>query len=149
METFLPIAFSCVIAYLVGAIPTGYWCGRLVKGIDIREHGSKNMGATNVFRVLGKGPGIIVLIIDICKGIIPIMVIANGFGFKDPLLLVLAGVIAVAGHNWTVFLGFKGGKGVATTLGVLFGLTMQVPGIRPVLFLVVGINHSRNKTFIL
>ena len=138
METVLPIAFSVVAAYILGAIPTGYLCGRLLKGIDIRQHGSKNMGATNVFRVLGKGPGIVVLLIDIVKGIVPTTLIANALGLNDPLVLVLIGTVAVAGHNWTVFLGFKGGKGVATTLGVLIGLAVQIAGIRPVLFLTLG-----------
>jgi acyl phosphate:glycerol-3-phosphate acyltransferase len=139
METVLPIALSLGIAYLLGAIPTGYLCGKILKGIDIRQHGSKNMGATNVFRVLGKGPGIAVLLIDIAKGIIPVTVVANALGLGDPLVLVLIGAVSVAGHNWTVFLGFKGGKGVATSLGVIIGLAIQISGIRPVLFLTVGI----------
>ncbi len=138
METLLPIAFDLIIAYLLGAIPTGYWCGKILKNIDIREHGSKNMGATNVLRVLGKGPGIVVLLIDILKGIIPTAVIGPAFGLTDPLVLVLTGAAAVIGHNWTVFLGFKGGKGVATSLGVLIGLAVQLPGIRPVLLLTVA-----------
>ena len=117
----LSTALSLVLAYFIGAIPTGYWAGRLLKGIDIREHGSKNMGATNVLRVLGKGPGIAVLLIDILKGVLPLTLIANLLGISDPLTLVLIGIAAVAGHNWTVFLGFKGGKGVATSLGVLIG----------------------------
>ena len=139
MEQLLPIAASVLIAYFLGAIPTGYLFGRMLKGIDIREHGSKNMGATNVLRVLGKGPGIAVLLIDILKGILPVTVVANAFGITDPLVLVIIGAVAVAGHNWTVFLGFKGGKGVATTFGVLIGLAIQIPGVRPVLFLTIGI----------
>ncbi len=134
MQNLLPIVFSLGLAYLVGAIPTGYWCGRLLKGIDIREHGSKNMGATNVFRVIGKGPGIIVLMTDVLKGMVATTLIPSLFGLSDPLPLVLCGVAAVAGHNWTIFLGFKGGKGVATSLGVLLGLAMVIPGMRPVLF---------------
>ena len=133
METLLPITISVVSAYFLGAIPTGYLCGRLLKGIDIRQHGSKNMGATNVLRTLGKGPGLAVLLIDILKGVIPTTVVANLCGVSDPLALVLIGAAAVAGHNWTVFLQFKGGKGVATSLGVLIGLAIQIPGLRPVL----------------
>lgn len=139
METIIPITVSVVAAYFLGAIPTGYLFGRGLKGIDIREHGSKNMGATNVFRTLGKGPGAAVLLIDILKGIIPVTVIANILGLSDPLVLVLIGAAAVAGHNWTVFLKFKGGKGVATSLGVLIGLAIQIPGLRPVLLITIGI----------
>jgi len=137
--TILLLVFSLVLTYLIGAIPTAYIFGRLLKGIDIRKHGSGNVGATNAFRVLGKGPGSAVLIIDILKGIIPTVVIANLFGFKDPLTLVFIGLVAVAAHNWTVFLNFKGGKGIATSLGVLIGLTIQIPGLRPVLLIVLGV----------
>ena len=139
METLLLTVLSLGIAYFLGAIPTGYWCGKWLKGIDIREHGSKNMGATNVFRVLGKGPGVAVLIIDILKGIIPVTVITDALGLNDPLVLVLTGIAAVAGHNWTIFLGFKGGKGVATSLGVLIGLAIEIPGIRLAIVLTVGV----------
>lgn len=128
---------SIVLSYLIGAIPTAYIFGRLIKKIDIREHGSGNVGATNAFRVLGKGSGTTVLLIDIIKGIIPTTIIANLFGFTDPLMLVILGIVAVAAHNWTVFLNFKGGKGIATSLGVLIGLTIQIPGLRPVLFIVI------------
>jgi len=110
-----------------------YIFGRLLKGIDIREHGSGNMGATNAFRVLGKGPGTVVLILDIIKGIIPVTLLANALGQGAALSLVIISVAAVAGHNWTVFLGFKGGKGMATSLGVLIGLAIQLPGLRIVL----------------
>ncbi len=135
----LSIAVSILVSYLLGAIPTGYIAGRMVKNIDIREHGSKNMGATNVFRTLGMWPGIVVLLIDILKGVLPVVVFANIFDLHQPLVLVAIGVTAVVGHNWTVFLGFKGGKGVATTLGVLIGLAIEIPGIRPVLALTVAI----------
>ncbi len=127
------LAISVVLAYLIGSIPVAYIFGRVLKGLDIREHGSGNMGATNAFRVLGKGPGIIVLILDIIKGIIPVTLLANAFGLGDALSLVIIALAAVAGHNWTVFLGFKGGKGMATSLGVLIGLGIQLPGLRIVL----------------
>ena len=129
------LAISVILAYLIGSIPVAYIFGRLLKGIDIREHGSGNMGATNAFRVLGKGPGTIVLILDIIKGIIPVTLLANAFGQREALSLVMISIAAVAGHNWTVFLGFKGGKGMATSLGVLIGLAMQLPGLRVVLLL--------------
>jgi len=127
------LAISAVLAYLIGSIPVAYIFGRVLKGIDIREHGSGNMGATNAFRVLGKGPGTTVLILDIIKGIIPVTLLANVFGQTEALSLVIISLAVVAGHNWTVFLGFKGGKGMATSLGVLIGLAMQLPGLRIVL----------------
>ena len=131
------LTISLVLTYFIGAIPTAYIFGRLLKGIDIREHGSGNVGATNAFRVLGKGPGVAVLIIDVIKGIIPTTLVANLFGFQDPFTLVIIGLVAVAAHNWTVFLKFKGGKGIATSLGVLIGLTIQIPGLRPVLLVII------------
>ena len=135
--TIVLLAASIVITYLIGAIPTAYIFGRVLKGLDIRQHGSGNVGATNAFRVLGKVPGTAVLIIDILKGVIPVTLVANIFNFTDPLMLVVLGLVAVAAHNWTVFLNFKGGKGIATSLGVLIGLAIQIPGLGSVLFIVM------------
>ena len=129
----LYLAISVLLSYLIGSIPVAYIFGRVLKGIDIREHGSGNMGATNAFRVLGRGPGPIVLVLEIIKGIIPVTLLANAFGLGDALSLVIIAIAAVSGHNWTVFLGFKGGKGMATSLGVLIGLAIQLPGLRIVL----------------
>ncbi len=129
---------TALLSYLVGSVPTAFIFGKLLKGIDIRQHGSGNVGATNAFRVLGKGPGAAVLVIDILKGILPVVLIA-GFLAPDVNGRILAAVAAVIGHNWTCFLQFKGGKGIATTLGVLIGLTIAVPGIRwPVLLCVLS-----------
>lgn len=120
---------SVCFSYLLGAIPTGVWMGRLFR-LDIREHGSGNVGATNVSRVLGKLPGAIVLLVDTAKGWIPAawlaskaaqMGAAGGAG-----LPVFLGMAAVAGHIWNPFLRFQGGKGVATGLGVLLGLDVRV-----------------------
>lgn len=122
--------FGIVLAYLVGSIPTAYIFGKLLKGIDIRQHGSGNVGATNVFRCLGKGPGFIVLFLDILKGVLPVVVIGSALGLTENIPLILLAFAAVAGHNWTVFLNFKGGKGVATSLGVLIGLMIKIAGIR-------------------
>jgi acyl phosphate:glycerol-3-phosphate acyltransferase len=130
------LAISACLAYLIGSIPVAYIFGRVLKNIDIREHGSGNMGATNAFRVLGKGPGILVLVLDIIKGIIPVTLLANAFGLEDALSLVVISVATVAGHNWTVFLGFKGGKGMATSLGVLIGLAIQFQVLRVILLIV-------------
>src|SRR3989338_1638823 len=118
-------------AYIIGSIPTAYIFGRLLKGIDIREYGSGNIGATNVFRVIGKGPGIAVLVIDIIKGFICATYLASGFLYLAPvtrpeLYRIMAGLSAIAGHNWTIFLKFKGGKGVATSAGVVVGLIPKI-----------------------
>lgn len=112
-------ALALVIAYLLGSIPSGYLAGR-AKGVDIRTVGSKNMGATNVFRTLGKGIGISVMAADIAKGVAAVLV-ARALT-DDPWPLVAAG-LAIAGHVFPVWLSFKGGKGVATGAGVMLGLT--------------------------
>ncbi len=124
---------GCLLSYLIGSVPTAYIFGKLYKGIDIRQHGSGNVGATNVFRVLGKGPGILVLLIDILKGVVPVVFVSRALGLGHTLDYILLSLAAVIGHNWTVFLNFKGGKGIATSLGVLIGMTVQMPMIRSVL----------------
>lgn len=129
----LMIILGVLISYLIGSIPAAYIFGKLYRGIDIREHGSGNVGATNVFRVLGKTPGIIVLILDIVKGIVPVVIVADLFGATQVIDRILFAVCAVCGHNWTIFLKFKGGKGIATSLGVLIGLTIKIAAIRIVL----------------
>ncbi|MBF0486338.1 MAG: glycerol-3-phosphate 1-O-acyltransferase PlsY [Candidatus Omnitrophica bacterium] len=136
MMGIVNILLTVVFSYLVGALPTAYLFGKVLKGVDIRQHGSGNIGATNAFRVLGKGPGAAVLIIDIVKGIIAVVFIGNIF-HQDTNGRILAAVAAVVGHNWTCFLNFKGGKGIATTLGVLIGLTIAIPVIRIAVFLCV------------
>ncbi len=121
------LAVAMISAYLLGSFPSAYVAGLLVKGIDIREHGSGNIGASNVFRVVGKKWGILVLVIDILKGFIAVAVIASfchahqAIFAKLPYGLIV-GIAAIAGHNWTVFLKFRGGKGVATSLGVALAL---------------------------
>lgn len=115
------------VAYLLGSFPSAYVIGRLVKGIDIRKHGSGNVGASNVFRVIGRKWGILVLLLDILKGFLAATWVAP-FAYEkspvfSPLLYGLViGMVTVAGHNWTIFLKFRGGKGVATSLGVGLGL---------------------------
>ncbi|MDI6783584.1 MAG: glycerol-3-phosphate 1-O-acyltransferase PlsY [bacterium] len=111
-----------LIAYLLGSIPTGYWLGRL-KGIDIRQQGSGNIGMTNVLRVLGKPAAILTLLVDIGKGAAAVTLIPMLFHTPEPWFKVLIGLAAVCGHNWTIFLKFKGGKGVATSAGVFLGLS--------------------------
>ena len=112
-ETALVIA-----AYLIGSIPTGLLLGK-VFGVDIRTTGSGNIGATNVYRTLGRKVGVMTLVGDCLKGLIPVLV-AKQMGLPD-LGIALVGLVAFLGHVYTVFLGFKGGKGVATALGVFLG----------------------------
>lgn len=101
----IDLLLTVVASYLIGSIPTAYLFGKWLKGIDIREHGSGNVGATNAFRVLGKGPGTIVLIIDIVKGVVPVL-LAGVFHAQVPGR-ILAAIMAVCGHNWTCFLNFR------------------------------------------
>lgn len=130
----MPLIIGLILSYLTGAIPTAYLFGRIIKGIDIREHGSGNVGATNAFRVLGAFIGVLVLLIDGFKGAAAVVFITdfviNQHPGIDPLLLrITLGMISVLGHSWTVFLKFKGGKGMATTLGVLIGLSVKFPAL--------------------
>ncbi|MBC8229501.1 glycerol-3-phosphate 1-O-acyltransferase PlsY, partial [bacterium] len=107
-----------LLSYLVGAIPFGYIIGKLWKGIDVREHGSGNIGFTNVLRTVGTVPGFIVMILDIGKGVASVVGIAR-LGEANPgILPVLCGIASIIGHNWTIYLKFKGGKGIDTTIGV-------------------------------
>lgn len=111
----------CVlIGYLCGSISTAVWYGMLVYGVDIRNHGSGNAGATNSLRVLGKQAGILVLVIDFLKGFLPILVVQR-LGFDETTVL-LSGFAAVLGHLLPVFSKFKGGKGIATSMGVIVGV---------------------------
>jgi glycerol-3-phosphate acyltransferase PlsY len=113
-------AVAVIIGYLLGSIPSAYIAGRLIKGVDIRQVGAHNVGALNVVREIGLLPGLAVLVADIAKGSLAVL-IAGGLGL--PLLWIfIAGFAAVVGHSWPVFLGFSGGKGAATTIGVLLAL---------------------------
>lgn len=111
-----------LFSYLLGSIPTGYIICRFLKGIDIRTVGSGNIGATNVARVVGKKWGIITLILDMLKGFIAVVMARD----KPDLLRIGCALAVICGHNWTVFLRFRGGKGVATTAGALIGLLPNV-----------------------
>lgn len=122
---------SLLICYLIGSMPTSYLFGKALRGIDIRQFGSGNVGATNVFRVVGKLPGALVLIIDILKGLVCVTLIAKVFlrlgVLTDPQVYKLTlGLAAIIGHDWTIFLKFKGGKGVATSTGVLIGIAPNI-----------------------
>jgi len=120
---------SAACGYLCGSLPFGYWAGRL-RGIDIRQHGSGNIGATNVVRVLGKPIGIPVFLLDMMKGWLPVFLAASWMkaaGANIELIStakVVGGFSAVLGHMYTFWLSFKGGKGIATTAGVLMGMSL-------------------------
>ena len=116
--------FSLVLGYLLGSIPSGWLAGRWLKGIDLRELGSGSTGATNVLRQVGKGPALVVFLIDVGKGAAAVL-LARALGLGD-WIQVLAGLTALAGHIWPVWLGFKGGKAVATGLGLFLGLAWPV-----------------------
>src|ERR1035437_435625 len=126
----LNLIFLIMISYLVGSIPTSIIISKLLRGIDIRNHGSGNAGGTNVFRVMGWRWGVATIFLDACKGAIVVIVVArfyldrfpfpNATPFDDfTLVQIICGVAAVIGHIWTVFAGFRGGKGIATALGML------------------------------
>jgi acyl phosphate:glycerol-3-phosphate acyltransferase len=126
MTIFLLILCS----YLLGAIPFALLTAR-INGIDIRKVGSGNVGATNVFRAVGKGWGVLTFGLDVLKGFLPTFLFPILFPVADPTLPVglLYGCAAVAGHNWPVYLGFKGGKGVATSVGMLLGAAPASVGV--------------------
>jgi glycerol-3-phosphate acyltransferase PlsY len=120
--TLMPAAALWLLAsYFMGAIPTSYLLSRLFAGIDLRQHGSGNLGATNLYRVLGWKYAIPAAVVDIAKGAIPVLVFAPQVSGSQ-LFALVCGVAAILGHVFSVFVGFKGGKGVATAAGVMLGL---------------------------
>lgn len=127
---------SVVIAYFFGSLPSGVWIGKIVKNIDIREHGSNNSGATNAYRVLGAKYGILVLLADALKGYLPLLIAERLFNQNGNTLIVL-GLISIIGHTLSCFLNFKGGKGVATSLGVFLYLFPIGVGIVFLVFVLV------------
>lgn len=120
----ISMIFALIFAYVLGSVPSGLIIGKSLYGVDLREHGSKNIGATNAWRTLGKAPGIIIFICDFFKGFISVYVAA--FLAGTPLAMALAGALAILGHSLSLFLKFKGGKGVATGLGVIAMLMGKV-----------------------
>jgi glycerol-3-phosphate acyltransferase PlsY len=143
MVLWIASAVVLVIAYLLGSTPTGYLAGMLLKGIDIREHGSKSTGATNVLRTLGKWPALAVLIVDVLKGAVAIIVARWFYPWLcavlsttpptefdvqiwGPWVVCLAGLAALFGHSGSIWLNFTGGKSAATGLGVLLAMSWQV-----------------------
>lgn len=122
-------------AYVLGSIPTGLWLGLRLRGVDIREHGSRNIGATNTLRVLGKGLGALALAGDMVKGVAPVLLAAR-LGLW-PHLPLACGVAAILGHTFSVFLKFRGGKGVATGAGVFLALAWLPTLLAGLVFAVV------------
>jgi len=109
---------AIVLSYLLGSISFSVLLAKAIRGIDIRQHGSGNAGATNTLRILGKGPAILVLLLDVVKGIVAVWLgiwLGNGSEWTP----AFAGIAAIAGHNWPLYFRFRGGKGIATAIGVL------------------------------
>ena len=116
--------YALLLGYIIGSIPTAIWVGKLFKGIDVREHGSGNAGATNAFRVLGWKAGLFVLLVDMAKGFIPVYYFPTLFPVKNAgdLYPLLIGIATIIGHIYTIFAGFRGGKGVGTAGGVFLAI---------------------------
>lgn len=144
IPVILALIIGAIIAYLLGSIPSAVWIGKSFYGIDVREKGSKNAGATNTIRVLGLLPGIFVLCIDAFKGWFAIY-LSRIFGVEligtDYMIIyqLLIGVFCVIGHALPIFAGFKGGKGVATMLGVVIGLFIKIIPLVLAVFIIVFI----------
>lgn len=136
----LALGIGLLLAYLLGSVPSAVWFGKTLYGIDVREHGSGNPGATNTFRVLGKRAGTIVMLGDIIKGMAATSLagILFTFGYVEEQNLVtlklIFGVVAVLGHIFSVFLNFKGGKGVATLLGMMIAIHYEVAFLCIIIF---------------
>ncbi|MEA5594365.1 glycerol-3-phosphate 1-O-acyltransferase PlsY [Rivularia sp. UHCC 0363] len=160
MAIWLMCGAVLIAAYLLGSTPTGYTLVKLLKGIDIREIGSGSTGATNVLRALGKGPGAFVLLIDCLKGVLSIFLVYWLFEFASnnnlipttvnsqwqPIMVTLAGLAAILGHSKSIFLGFRGGKSVATSLGILLAMNWQV-GLATFAVFAVAVAISRIVSF--
>jgi acyl phosphate:glycerol-3-phosphate acyltransferase len=139
----LTIVFFLLAAYLIGSIPTAVWVGKTFYNIDVRQHGSGNAGATNTFRVLGKKPGAFVMAVDIFKGwaatSLAHFLLMSGAIELDKLVLlkIILGMLAVIGHIFPVYVGFKGGKGVATLMGMVLAIHLEAALICLGIFIVV------------
>lgn len=132
MSPLLALAAS----YFIGAIPTSYLAARVFRGIDLRDHGSRNLGATNVYRTLGWRYAIPVGLVDIAKGAVPVLLLAPQVS-QSQLFALACGIAAIVGHVFSVFVRFRGGKGVATAAGVMLGLAPLALGIAALTWIVV------------
>jgi len=140
-EAFLVL----IVAYLFGSFPTAIIAGKLLKKIDIRDHGSGNAGATNVLRVLGWNAALVVLLIDMFKGFVPVFWLAGMIHQQPDTLIyyqILAAISAIVGHIWTIFAGFRGGKGVGTSAGVFMGLA-PIPLLSALVFFIIIVSLTR------
>lgn len=144
----LPILIIAVLSYLLGSIPTSIIVAKVRRGIDIRQHGSGNAGGTNVIRVLGWKTGVFVILVDMAKGLAATMFLArlmlgplpfeNATPFDDfTVVQIIAGCAAILGHVWTLFAGFRGGKGIATAGGMLLGIAPVEVGVSFGVFVIV------------
>ena len=141
--SFEIIAIGAVLAYLLGSLPSAVWLGQAYYGIDVRDFGSGNAGATNTFRVLGRKAGILVMALDIFKGLTAVTLatvwMQLGFVAESQIILfkLVFGISAVVGHIFPIYVGFKGGKGVATLLGMVLGINPLVAGLCIAVFIIV------------
>ncbi len=121
----MKVVLIITICYILGSVPFGYIVGKLFKKVDIRELGSGNIGATNAFRILGPSLASLVIIGDVGKGILSIYLVKY-LNIDSSLILAIAGIAVICGHDWSLFIGFKGGKGIATTFGVVFAINPTI-----------------------
>ncbi|MGB7565167.1 MAG: glycerol-3-phosphate 1-O-acyltransferase PlsY [Prochlorococcaceae cyanobacterium] len=131
MNAPITLLLTLLAGYLLGSIPSGWLAGRWLRGIDLREHGSGSTGATNVLREVGKGPALAVFLVDVLKGAAAVLLARAllpplGLAAATDWWVVASGLAALAGHSWSIWLGGKGGKAVATGLGMLLGLVPLV-----------------------
>lgn len=141
MSSTVKLTILIILSYVLGSIPFGLIVARKVKGLDIRNFGSGNIGATNVARVIGLPWGVLVFLLDFLKGFFPVCLVFLLFDSGNSLInlsAIIVAILAVSGHNWPIFLKFKGGKGVSTSLGVLAGLSISFPFLRIPLILSLG-----------
>lgn len=137
MSPTVQVLLAVCLGYLAGSVPASYLAGRALRGIDLRRHGSGNLGATNVYRTLGAGPAAVVVLVDVAKGFFSAAFLPRLFAagasdaaasFAPGILPLACGVAAIVGHVFPVWLGFEGGKGVATAVGVFFALSPLATG---------------------
>ena len=135
------VIIAVLLSYVIGSFQSSYWICKIFKHIDIREHGSGNPGATNVMRVCGVKFGMLVLFLDALKGAICVLLVRYGFGCGNVAIQLLAGLACIMGHNYPFYMGFKGGKGVASTLGIILAINWKVflfAGVPALIVLLVG-----------
>lgn len=132
----MKIIFTVIISYLIGSFSSAYFIGKVFKKVDIRKSGSGNAGATNAVRVMGKKLGVLTFLLDFVKGIIAVLLGNLIMGYDGGLL---AAIFVVIGHDWPVFLGFKGGKGISTTIGCYAILNFPIALISVILGIAVGL----------